>query len=68
MSAPHVNIVPLLDMYLLHLLFAGSLAYLERRTVFLIIFYNKLQLLLLLLLLLLLFILLLLLHVYILYA
>jgi hypothetical protein len=40
MSAPHVKIVPLLDVRQLLMLFAGAMTYLETRTFFLIIFYN----------------------------
>jgi hypothetical protein len=40
MSAPHVQIAPLLDVYQLLMLLGGKLAYSEPRTIFLIIFHN----------------------------
>jgi hypothetical protein len=40
MSAPHVKIVPLLDVHQLLMLSLGTLTYSEPRTFFLIIFYN----------------------------
>jgi hypothetical protein len=44
MDAPHVKIVPLLDVNQLLMLFAGTLTYSEPETFSLIIFYNMLQL------------------------
>jgi hypothetical protein len=48
MSAPHVKIVPLLDVLQLLMLFAGALRYSAPKAFSLIIFYNMLSLLLLL--------------------
>jgi type IV secretory pathway VirB3-like protein len=45
-SAPHVKIVPLIDVHQLLMLFAGTLTYSEPKTFSVIIFYNMLLLLL----------------------